>query len=184
MPQLTLPAAALGLPLTRRDIERHVDALIDLLDTLDADPDLEPSLGWTSSMGHYLETPTDLIANANAGDDRESDDSDYEPDTDSEPSLGWRGAGCFPESDNQAGVDFHLNADHGGELEEDHDGREPDVDGEPSLGWTTHDDQSSAAFHANHLGMVDMEDGVGAVRKARPASKTGGKVLRGCAVLL
>ncbi len=135
MPQLTLLASAEGLPISRQAVEAQIDLLIDLLNTLDADPDCEPSLGWTSSLGHYLETPSDLMGNANCGDDREGDDSDYEPDTDAEPSLGWRGAGCFPELDNQTGADFHLNADHGAENEDDHDGREPDVDDERNLGW-------------------------------------------------
>lgn len=134
---LTIPA-----PVSRQAVEAQIDLLIDLLNILDPDPDTEPSLGWTSSLGHYLETPADLIGNANRGDDRESDDSDCEPDVDSEPSLGWRGAGCFPESDNQAGADFHLNADHGSEKEDDHDGREPDADGEYSLGYANEGPQT------------------------------------------
>lgn len=119
----------------RREAQDEIERLLAFLDATEGDPDAEPSLGWTSSLGHYLETPADLIGNANFGDDRESDDSDYEPDTDLEPSLGWRGAGCFPENDSQDGVDFHLNADHGGEFEEDHDGREPSEDAERWLGW-------------------------------------------------
>ena len=80
------------LPVTRRQVEAQITALIDLLDTLDADPDAEPSLGWTQSSGHYLETPADLLGNANAGDDREDDD-EREPDVDGEASLGWRNEG-------------------------------------------------------------------------------------------
>ena len=106
MPQSSLPASAEGLPLTRRDIEQHVDALIDLLDTLDGDPDLEPA----------------------------EDD-------------------------------------------------EPDADGESSLGWTTEINQTKPAWQANYMGMLDLEDGVGAVRKQRPPSLTGGAVFRGAGVL-
>lgn len=125
------------LPVTRRQVEAQIDALIDLLDTLDTDPDLEPSLGWTQASGHWLETPDQLLANENAGDDREEEDE-----------------------------------------------REPHEDSEPSLGWTDNLNQASAAWQANHLGTVDLEEGVGAVRKKRPASRTGGKVLCGCAVLI
>jgi hypothetical protein len=126
------------LPVTRRQVEAQIDALIDLLDTLDTDPDLEPSLGWTQPSGHYLETPDQLLANANAGDDREDDDE-----------------------------------------------REPDVDGEPSLAATETFNQASAAYYGHpYTSSNELEDGVGAVRKPRPKSKTGGKVLRGCAVLI
>ena len=138
MPQPCLPASAEGLPLTRHQIERHVDALIDLLDTLDGDPDLEPSLGFTDVQDRYGDTQDgpNFVANANAGDDREYDDE-----------------------------------------------REPGVDDEPSLGWTTETKQTAPAWHANHLGTVDLEDGVGAVRKQRPPTKTGGAIFRGCGVL-
>lgn len=138
MPQPTLPAAAEGLPITREQIERHVDALIDLLDTLDGDPDLEPSLGFTDVQDRYGESQVgpDFAANANAGDDREADDE-----------------------------------------------REPDVDDEQSLGWTTETNQTTPAWHANYLGTVDLEEGVGAIHKPRAASKTGGNVFRGCRVL-
>lgn len=162
MPQLTLPASADGLPLTRRDIEQHVDALIDLLDTLDADPDLEPDLG--------------------SGDDREGDDPDLEDGADSEPALGWTGASCSPENQSQDGPAFCLNADAGRDLEDEHDGREPDVDGEASLGWRNEGGQTGQ-WSGNPLVGTDFEDGVGPVRKPRPASKTGGAVYHGAAVL-
>lgn len=126
------------LPVTRRQIERHVDALIDLLDTLDGDPDAEPSLGFTDVQDRCGESQDgpNFIANANAGDDRE-----------------------------------------------DVDEREPGVDDEPSLGWTTEINQTKPAWQANHLGTVDLEEGVGAVHKRRPPTKTGGDVYRGCRVL-
>jgi hypothetical protein len=102
-----------------------------------------------------------------------------DPDPDAEPSLGWtQASGHWLETPD------HLLANaNGGDDREEEDEREPSEDGEPSLGWTTHDNQTSAAFHANHLGTVDMEEGVGAVRKKRPASKTGNNVYRGCEVL-
>lgn len=145
MPQQTLPAADPGLPISRRDIERHVDALIDLLDTLDGDSDLEPDLaGYSTGM-----------------DSREGDDSD------DEPSLGWRGpSGWLGESTNQDTPDFHANADCGRDLEDEHDGREPDVDDEWSLGWTAATDQDTvgrgAAFdNDRELDQADLEPSLG-----------------------
>ncbi|WP_438278787.1 hypothetical protein [Nitrobacter sp.] len=131
--------------------------MIDLLDSLDPDPDREPD-------------PT-------------------EPDADSEPSLGWS-AGFSPELHRQEGRGFHMNANGGHDLEDEHcgcepeDDSEPDVDGEASLGWTSQTDQTSPHWPGNHLGCVDLEQGIGAVRKKRPQSRTGGKVLRGCEVLV
>lgn len=123
------------LPVTRRQIEAHVDALIDLLDTLDADPDLEPSLGFTESHYNPTQIGTDYSANANAGDDREDE----------------------------------------------HNGAEPE-EPEPSLGWTDNPNQGCAAFYGNSFYGDDAEDGVGAVRKPRPASKTGGRIMIGAEV--
>jgi hypothetical protein len=133
-----MQAADPGLPISREQIERHVDALIDLLDTLDGDPDAEPSLGFTDVQDRYGETQDgqNFIANANGGDDREAEDE-----------------------------------------------REPDVDGEPGLGWTTEVDQTKPAWRRNYMGTTDLEDGVGAVRKQRPPTKTGGAIFRGCGVL-
>ena len=132
------------LPVTRQQIEAQVDALIDLLDTLDADPDAEPSLGWTASGGHYLETPEDLLGNANAGDDREDDD-EREPGEDSEASLGWRNEG------SQTGY-WAGNPLVGIDLEDEHDGcepeddSEPDVDDEPNGGWEGDNQDSRDRF--------------------------------------
>ncbi len=129
MPQPRLPAADPGLPLTRRKIEQHVDASIDLLDTLDPDPDLEPDLaGYSTGM-----------------DSREGDDPDLEPDSDDEPSLGWQGpSGWLGESTDQSMPDFYANADAGCGLEDEHGGGEPDVDDEFSLGWTAAANQDTA----------------------------------------
>jgi len=111
MPQLTLPASAEGLPLTRRDIEQHVDALIDLLDILDADPDAEPSLGFTESHYNPDQDCPDYSANANAGDDREEED-EREPSEDGEPSLGWT------DNLNQGCAAFHGNNFYGDDAED------------------------------------------------------------------
>jgi len=116
-------------PISRQVVEAQIDLLIDMLNTLDGDSDSEPSLGWTTSSNHWLETPDDLLGNQNAGDDREDEDE-----------------------------------------------REPPVDDEPSLGWTSTTNQTAPAWQANHLGMPDMEEGVGPVKK-RPASKTGNQVV-------
>jgi hypothetical protein len=117
-------------------------------------------------------------------------DSDIEPDpdledgSDDEPSLGWS-AGFMPELQRQEGRGFYMNADGGHDLEDEHDGREPsedpepDVDAEHSLGWGTGDSQTG-----QWTIVTDLEGGAGAVRKKRPASKTGGKVYRGCAILI
>lgn len=112
MPQLTLPASAEGLPLTRRDIEQHVDALIDLLDHLDADPDAEPSLGFTESHYNPDQDRSDYSANTNAGDDREDEHDGAEPSEDGEPSLGWT------DNENQASPHFHGNGFYGTDAED------------------------------------------------------------------
>lgn len=36
------PRAGRALPITRNDLENHIEQLIDMLDALDPDPDLEP----------------------------------------------------------------------------------------------------------------------------------------------
>jgi hypothetical protein len=107
-----------------------------------------------------------------------------EPDPDLEPSFGFSTGGHYPENLPQEGDAFHCYWDAGHDHEDEHTGEEPDVDGETSLGWTSQINQASPHWQANHLGTVDLEEGAGPVRKPRPKSKTGGKVLRGCAVLL
>lgn len=126
-------------PITRQAVEAQIDLLIDMLNQMDGDADMEPSLGFTTG-------------------------------------------GYMPELHKQAGPGFHMNANAGDDCEDEHDGGEPDVDAEPSLGWTDNPNQASAAWQANHLGTVDLEDGVGAVRKPRPASKTGKRIMVGVEV--
>ena len=125
-------------PISRQVVEAQIDLLIDMLNTMDGDPDAEPSLGWLTGNQYPENHPQDAIdfhGDQNAGDDREAEDE-----------------------------------------------REPDVDGEPSLGWTSTTNQTAPAWQANHLGTVDLEQGVGAVRKKRPVSKTGGRVMVGVEV--
>jgi hypothetical protein len=141
-----------NLSITRQDVEAQITLLIDLLDTLDTDPDLEP-------------------------------DQDLEDGADDEPSLGWT-AGFPPEFQRQEGRAFYMNANGGQDLEDEHDGcepeddSEPDVDGEYSLGWGTGDVQEGGTWSC----VTDLEQGVGAVRKKRSASKTGGRLMAGAAV--
>lgn len=74
---------------TRARIEREIDRLIELLDAIDGDLDLEPSLGWPQAG-------PDEIATNSSHDDREEEhehggDVVDEPhdDGDDEPDLGW-----------------------------------------------------------------------------------------------
>lgn len=76
------PTAFLPMtPTLRARIEATIEHLVSLLDAVDDDPDLEPSLGYS---------PYDEI-------DLEGDDSDLEPDNDDEwsgdeyePDEGWQ----------------------------------------------------------------------------------------------
>jgi hypothetical protein len=128
-------------PINRQAVEAQIDILIDMLNTMDGDTDLEPSLAFSTG--------------------------------------GYR-----PEDQPQEGYGFAMNANRGIDLEDEHCGAEPgedaepDVDSEHSLGWGTGDSQTGLWSV-----VTDLEQGVGAVRKKRPASKTGGKVCRGSILL-
>jgi hypothetical protein len=67
----------------RKKIEDAIEKLIDMLDRVEPDPDLEPSLG---SPGCYAPINQEFWA-AGSNDDREEDD-EREPPEDDEPSLG------------------------------------------------------------------------------------------------
>ncbi len=150
----------------RKAAQDEIDRLLAFLDSTEMDSDFEPDLaGYDRGM-----------------DDREGPDPDMEPDTHDEPSLGFSTGGHYPENQMQDGPGFYMNTDAGRGLEDEHDGAEPDVDGEASLGWTSTFNQTSASWTANHLGTIDLEDGVGAVRKKRPVSRTGNRVLVGVEV--
>jgi hypothetical protein len=112
MLNVPVPAAATGLPASiRKKIETALDRLIDVLDSLDPDPDLEPSIGSNpyGSMDQEGDTSddepvlgaTEAVNHDRAwqlgGDDLEFDgdtcaDADKEPDSDNEPWLA--GAPC------------------------------------------------------------------------------------------
>lgn len=98
--------------MTRAQLEDAVERALSVLDMLDGDPDLEPSLGVSPNW------PFGLIS-----DDRELDESDLEPDNDDEASLSGE-TGLY--SGGHA-----VGRGDGADLEGEHDGREPDVDDEP-----------------------------------------------------
>jgi len=151
--------------ITRRAVEQQIDALIDLLNTLDPDPDLEPSLAFTERLYNISQADPNYAANANAGDDREADDE-------REPSLGSVNPTIY-------GVQESWSAGNCDDREDEHDGAEPDVDDEPSLGWPENTNQASRHFYGNSHHSVDMEAGTGPVCKKRPPSKTGRHILVG-----
>lgn len=73
----------------RARIEREIDRLIELLDAIDGDLDLEPSLGWP-------EGGPDLFAADHAYDELEEEDEhggdvvdEPHDDGEDEPDLGW-----------------------------------------------------------------------------------------------
>ncbi len=141
---ITGPAVESGLlPKTARDL---VTQLIDFLDSLDADPDLEPTLGSEPVPGSdECERPEDdepslgsldrmmdqnkawavrnwhPVTGADFAIDSEKDDSD------NEPSLG------SVENFGAGSQELWASGDHR-DLESEHDGSEPSEDEEPSLG--------------------------------------------------
>lgn len=118
---------------------------------------------------HVVEAQIDLLINL----------LDTLDDPDAEPSLGFSTGGYLPENNPQDGRGFHMNYNRGLDLEDEHDGAETDVDKEPSLGWTSTTNQTAPAWQANNRGMIDLEDGAGPVRKKRPVSRTGNRVVVG-----
>lgn len=84
------------VPLTNcKSIADSIERLIDLLDAMSPDPDLEdtaddePSLGWGGNGLAVLSCPV-TDGRGSAHDDRERDDSDWEPDSEGEPLWGRR----------------------------------------------------------------------------------------------
>ncbi|ACI93248.1 conserved hypothetical protein [Afipia carboxidovorans OM5] len=97
---------------SRRQVEKIISILVDHLDQFE-DPDAEPSLGFTEDFYNPTQVGPNFTADANAGDDREMDDSDLEPDVDDEPSLGWT------DNSNQASAHFHGGSGYSsGDFEE------------------------------------------------------------------
>lgn len=120
-------------PAERRKVEDEIERLIGLLDTTDANPDDEPSLGWPNAMGpqQFGSTPGRL------DDDREDDGDDLEPDEDGEFSLGWENGGSqavLRDSDEyEPDLDTTEEIDQVRRLQT-LPGWKSD-DGEPDLGW-------------------------------------------------
>lgn len=73
---LSTVRASAHQPQARHAIEAEIERLIGLLDSMDGDPDLEPSLGWVASLAGVC-----IIPDAS---DLEFDESDLEPDDDGE----------------------------------------------------------------------------------------------------
>jgi hypothetical protein len=100
---------------TRKKIERTLDKLIGLLDALDPDPDLEPSLGY----------------NPYGSMDQESDDADNEPSLGATHALSQEQAWRSP---LVIGTDLEFDGDGVPDAD-----KEPDADGEPSLAGSPND---------------------------------------------
>lgn len=131
----------IGDPNFRRNIEEAIERLLVVLDSLEADPDIEPgnddepSLGWPEARAGSGLSPwaTD------AGDDRELDLVDDEEGGDAEPSLG------APEN-HPASAGF-LFSDQSKWAQGSNDDQESgNVDDEPFLGWTEDQSQTGAAI--------------------------------------
>jgi len=88
-----------------------VDGLLQILDAIDADPDLEPS----TSAHAWPGTPSGAWDECEDNHDAEHEDG--------EPSLGWTA------TNKQLGWPWYGDTD---EREDEHDGGEPDVDREPN----------------------------------------------------
>ncbi len=110
-----------SLPYTRSDLEGYIASLIDLLDTLEPDPDLEDG----DPAESYI---------AGSWTDAEGDPCDN-----GEHSLGWcipmPGLGQYVTNQDDEG-DHNRQSCWMADAEAEHDGCEPDVDAEGSLGWT------------------------------------------------
>ena len=137
-----------------------VDQMLEFLDGLDADPDLEPTLGFMNGPPEMdeCETPEDgepSLASldrmvdqtkwaAGSMSDAELDESDDEPSLGSLSSHGHGDQSVWGRP-GEGGVD----------AEEEHDGREPYQDEEPSLGSTATINQEAWSYGNN----VDREQG-------------------------
>ncbi len=126
MTEHSIPAAATGLPTNRRELEGYIHGLIDLLDTLDADPDLEPDCGRAENVD---QSNLNHMYGLTWAGEAELDHSDLEP------SL------CLPD-----GTRMKIGARYGDDCEEDAgDEGEMDEDREWSCGWAETENQASAA---------------------------------------
>jgi hypothetical protein len=75
-------------PISRATVEQQIEDLISLLDFLDGDPDLEPSLGWqVDYLGYFPQDPSNGY---DTGDDREDDCEDEGADHDGREPEDYR----------------------------------------------------------------------------------------------
>jgi hypothetical protein len=167
---------------SRAAIATSIERLIDLLDTMDDDPDLEPYLAGDDSdlsvrddrEGDYADDEP-MLGWPNCGqpanlemaadNDREVDNADYEPSLgapEKHPSI-FHEAGYSRDKSQERWADGQSD-----EREEDGDDLEPDpsgfgdvegmlenMTGEPELGWTAKIDQSAPHLHQS----IWIEDG-------------------------
>ena len=130
----------------RAAIATSIERLIDLLDTMDGDPDLEPVYGWPNAGQR---TTCDMACD----DEREQDNADWEPSLGSPRNHGSQARWAEGSHDEREddGDDREPDESGYGDVE----GMEEDMHGEPSLGWREILDQS--APHVHHFNGV--EDG-------------------------
>lgn len=69
-------------PAMRARLEATIDALVELLDAVDGEPDLEPDADAEPWLGWHYTDDGETIAAGPAGDDREDDDGDEDGDAD------------------------------------------------------------------------------------------------------
>ncbi|RWC10332.1 MAG: hypothetical protein EOS52_25245 [Mesorhizobium sp.] len=144
---------------SRRSLAGSIEALIDMLDDLSPDCDLEdcaddePSLGWTA-RGPGASSNLFLDGRGSAYDDREADDSDYEPNGDEKDSSwavgGGKGAHWCEDAEDGGDHEHNLGWREAGSLSGDLACFGDGDDVEPSLGWTNHIDQ--------RLSMIETEN--------------------------
>lgn len=105
-------------PRDRLELSTTIENLINMLDDLDGDPDLEPSLAGVQGVS----------------DDREGDEGCWAGEADLEASLGWANSGSQ--------YKLHASADgreeeneHGGDIQDEPHDMLDQGDNEPFLGW-------------------------------------------------
>ncbi len=153
-----------GEPISREEIEEEIDRLIDLLNTLDGDPDLEPCLAGTCGDDREGDLDARCVPGLSEGDDNPDDEDGGER----EPSLGapenhinsycgwshYRGRdgdqthwGAW---DTRAAIDeCECENEHGGDiLDEPHD---EECDAEPFLGWTEDESKSESVITSDEF---------------------------------
>ena len=133
--------------ISRPIVEAEIELLIDLLDQLDADPDLEDNADFELTGD---EEPLHGAPEQQTGSWRGLDPSAPSSVEGEELELGWTemegrsgrygaaGRDVYEPSLGSTGSLHQGQWSDGGtdDTEDGHDGREPDVDDEPELGWT------------------------------------------------